>query len=1545
MNTESEGYRKTAELPGVIRFIDIFDPDEIQQIQDVFSAATGVASLIAGSGGFVSKPGNFSSRFIKISSENNSGYAACGFSGDFAGVDTQNSLLSSSCNEFGLWQACAEISFCGSHIANWYIGLVRDAEPDFVKATEYACDSGIDAEEYMQALKELKVMPREQFAKVTALLNIYAKDLSEKADSSYQLKQKMAATQKAGIHEEEDLQRFKSIVQNMPRISVQGYKPDGTTFYWNKASEELYGYTAEEAIGRKLTDLIIPPEMVGTVEEAIVQMAVTGQPIPASELMLMRKDRTSVSVFSSHSIIKVQGKPQELFCIDVDLTELRRTEQMLRASEEKYRLLVENAGIAVGVYSADGRILFYNQKAVEPLGGIVEDYIGKSLKDVFGNDIAEIYARRFREVASCGHSIEYEDHVSLPDGKSYWFQSNNTRIQGPDGETTGILLLSHNITERKMAEAMIEKERLLFRTLIDNIPDAIYSKDLDFRKTLANLAEVRFMGVNSEEEVLGKSDFDFYPEDVAARFLADDKKVVATGKPILNGEEFFLDEHGRKRWLLSSKIPLRGRDGEITGLVGIGRDITDRKMAEEALRESEEKYRFLFQHLNTGFALHEIILDSKGRAVDYRFIQVNSAFESMTGLKAEEVIGKTAIEVMPDTEPFWIETYAEVAKTGKPAIFEHFSQVLNKHYQVNSYSPGVGKFATIFLDITERKNADEALRFSEEKYRLLIENANEAIYVVQDQQVVFANRVCEEVTGINHDNLIGISILELVDEVNRKELALHHLDLIEGRLNSHSSLFSVKNHKGGERWLSVNSVRIEWNGSPATLNMGTDITEKKKTDELLRENEERFRSIFENVQDVFFQTDLDGIICEISPSIKHFSQFDKNELLGSQVADLYANPDERIILLGTLFKHGELRDYELKLKTKSGEEVFASLNARMILDKEGKPTHVDGSLRDITGRKKAETALQKSYDLLNNLTAMVPGVVYQYQLFPDGRSCFPVSSRGMYDIYEVTPEEVRTDASIVFTRLHPDDRDGLVETILESARTQTLFRSDFRVVLPEKGIRWRHCDARPELLEDGSTLWYGIISDITESKQAEEALVKFQTAIKNSKTSIIITDGNGLIEYANPYFSETSGYTWEEIAGKSPGILQSGFHSSVFYDELWKTIQNGKTWEGEFLNKKKNGQLFWENAIISPIRNAKDEITHFVGIKTDITASKKIKEELINAKEQAEESDRLKSAFLANMSHEIRTPMNGILGFTELLKTPGLTGEEQQEYIQIIKKSGDRMLNIINDIIDISKIESGQMSVSVSDTNVNEVIEYIFNFFKPETEQKGVRFSYFAGLPVDDAVIKTDREKIYAILTNLVKNAIKFTKTGFIEFGYIRKDKNLEFFVSDSGTGIPDEHKSFIFERFRQGSESLIRNYEGAGLGLSISKAYIELLGGEIWVESEPGKGSAFYFNIPYNAEKTEGFSVRVVNPSEDSDARAAGFKILIVEDDEISDMFLNITLKNLSRGILHAATGQEALDIVKENPDLDLVLMDIKIPVFDGYETTRRIRAFNKRW
>lgn len=355
----------------------------------------------------------------------------------------------------------------------------------------------------------------------------------------------------------------------------------------------------------------------------------------------------------------------------------------------------------------------------------------------------------------------------------------------------------------------------------------------------------------------------------------------------------------------------------------------------------------------------------------------------------------------------------------------------------------------------------------------------------------------------------------------------------------------------------------------------------------------------------------------------------------------------------------------------------------------------------------------------------------------------------------------------------------------------------------------------------------------------------------------------------------------------------------------------------------------------------------------------KLLEELSKAKERAEENDRLKSAFLANMSHEIRTPMNGILGFASLLQEQTIPKESQQLYLEIIEKSGYRMLNIINDIIDISKIESGLMKMSIFETNISEQINDIYTFFKPETDSKGILLSVRRNSLNNDIIINSDQEKIYAILTNLVKNAIKYTNEGEIEIGYslnnssninrsLNKDGNFSepnevlIYVKDSGIGIPRDKQDIVFDRFIQVDISNKFARQGAGLGLSITKAFVEMLGGRIWVESEEGKGSVFSFTLPYEANLKTKKSDKNAEVNNNKEVQIRNLKILIAEDDKPSEILIETALNKFANTVLKTESGVETVELCRINPDIDLILLDIQMPELDGYEVARLIRKFN---
>lgn len=348
-----------------------------------------------------------------------------------------------------------------------------------------------------------------------------------------------------------------------------------------------------------------------------------------------------------------------------------------------------------------------------------------------------------------------------------------------------------------------------------------------------------------------------------------------------------------------------------------------------------------------------------------------------------------------------------------------------------------------------------------------------------------------------------------------------------------------------------------------------------------------------------------------------------------------------------------------------------------------------------------------------------------------------------------------------------------------------------------------------------------------------------------------------------------------------------------------------------------------------------------IGVIQDITDRKKNEEELIRAKVKAEESDKLKTAFLHNISHEIRTPMNAIVGFSTLLGDPEVDERSRKSYIDIIMQSSNHLLSIITDIVDISNIEANLIKTVKNEINVNKTLKYLFNQFITKTNEKQIKLVCEAGLSDPEALILTDRTKLTQILSNLINNALKFTDKGIIKIEYRLKENFLEFCVSDTGIGISPVHHERIFDRFYQVQSNVSRLYEGTGLGLAISKAYVELLGGKIWLSSEPGNGTKFFFTIPY--EKRDSTTITVYEKkAPDSFVFPVKKVILVAEDVESNFKLISYFLEGSNAEVLHAINGKEAVEKCLSMGNIDLILMDIKMPVMDGYTAVKLIREKN---
>ncbi|MFP4556463.1 MAG: ATP-binding protein [Bacteroidales bacterium] len=341
-----------------------------------------------------------------------------------------------------------------------------------------------------------------------------------------------------------------------------------------------------------------------------------------------------------------------------------------------------------------------------------------------------------------------------------------------------------------------------------------------------------------------------------------------------------------------------------------------------------------------------------------------------------------------------------------------------------------------------------------------------------------------------------------------------------------------------------------------------------------------------------------------------------------------------------------------------------------------------------------------------------------------------------------------------------------------------------------------------------------------------------------------------------------------------------------------------------------------------------------------------LQQKLVEARRIADEADMLKSNFLANMSHEIRTPMNGILGFAQLLQHEEVDKEMQSRYLDIISHNGTMLVNLIDDIMDISKIEAGQLPFNKTEVNLDNLMFDLYTFFneikfKQEKEHISIRL---LNLNDDEnSVFYTDEQRIRQVLTNLIGNSLKFTDKGIVEFGYINKREEhlIQFYVRDTGIGVPKDKQDLIFDRFRQVEEGSTRKYGGTGIGLFISKHIVDLLGGKIWLESEPNEGSTFYFSLPYSSMQQKDDETKVFEPAK----RSFNWEdkvIVIAEDVETNYKFLKAILNNTQAELIWAKDGEEAVNICKEKPHVDVVLMDIQMPKLNGYEATAAIRKMN---
>jgi len=656
-----------------------------------------------------------------------------------------------------------------------------------------------------------------------------------------------------------------------------------------------------------------------------------------------------------------------------------------------------------------------------------------------------------------------------------------------------------------------------------------------------------------------------------------------------------------------------------------------------------------------------------------------------------------------------------------------------------------------------------------------------------------------------------------------------------------------KDGSNGWMWVRGETVKDAEGKTVGLWGAAQDISVRKHAEQLLYESEERFRTLVASSSDGISLIDLHGNILFVNKrKVEMVKANSSDDLVGLNGYSLLTPFYQGVMrgLAKQFTENGYLRNIEAEVCCFDGTTFWAEFNFTLVNDSLGKPSYIMDSMRDISERKQAEKAILEEKNLLRTLINNLPVTVYVKDKTARKivANTLDLSTIGIMDETAVIG---KTDLELfdneIGRRGYEDDL-NVMRTAKPVLNREEYFFNDNG----EK--RWLLTSKLPIFDENGKTTGLvGIGRDITEQRRANETIQKLTKSIEQSPSTIVITDISGQIEYVNPKFTEITGYTLEEVKGQNPRILKSGEMPAEKYKELWDTISSGEVWRGEFHNRKKNGELYWEWATMTSIKNEMGVITNFIAIKEDISLRKQMEVDLIVAKEKAEGSDRLKSAFLANMSHEIRTPLNSIIGFSELLIDADFPEDQKSEFIHHIINNGNNLLNIISDIVDISKIESGEITIRKTKIHVMKLLDEIRVMHMMQAEEKliGLKFACFCAESEAEIFVLGDKERLYQIFNNLISNALKFTSKGFIEVGCKQSGDMIQFHVKDTGIGIPSDYHERIFDRFRQVETSLTRKFGGNGLGLAISKNLIELMGGKIWVESELEKGSTFYFTLP----------------------------------------------------------------------------------------------------
>jgi PAS domain S-box-containing protein len=994
-----------------------------------------------------------------------------------------------------------------------------------------------------------------------------------------------------------------------------------------------------------------------------------------------------------------------------------------------------------------------------------------------------------------------------------------------------------------------------------------------------------------------------------------------------------------------------------------------------------QKSEYLYQRMLENLPVSVFAKDVRN---DYKYILWNRELEKVVGNTSEEAIGKSDFDIFENKkEAEYLRNYDIEIMQGKNIIDipnEEITTNKGKRIihtrKVPLYDEnGKPEILLGFLeDVTEQRQTEEALNFA----NFALEHLSEGVFwVMEDAHLFYMNKSAYETLGYTKEELMAKTILDIDPNFNNeKKWAEHRLEL---RQKGSKTIETIHIAKDGKIIpVEVLISFIEFGGKTYSCSLTRNISERKKIEEALKLMTEELDRFFKVSIDLLCIANTDGQFLQLSNSWEKILGYNINSLEGKKFID-FVHPHDvnnTLKVMSGLSSTQDVTGFINRYRCADGSYRWLEWNST---SPDGKTMYA--SARDITEKFEANAAMEKESAFLRKVIDTVPGFIF----VKDQNSSFVLANKAIALAYGTIPEKMigKNDSDFVSNitevqKFINDDQEVIKSKISKFVAEEKITYID--------GSEHYLSTIKVPLIEENGTCnaVLGVTTDITERKLAEQKIRTSEEMLRQITDNMVDMlgkfDENGNYVYISPSYEKILGYKPEDLIGKfgpvhvppedldevtanifnilvrGSGSIQFRFANKMgnyrWIESTGKLLidTDGKITGSILGSRDITDRKMAEQALLNSemqLRNQNEEYLalneEYAAMNEELADSFKmindINQELIAAKDKAEESDMLKSAFLANMSHEIRTPMNAIVGFADLLNDKELSREKTEKYIKIINSNSLQLLAIINDIIDISKIEAGQVSLAVATVDLNQVLHDLHSIFKASAAQKNIDLIIDCDAYTEKYFVETDDTRLKQILTNLLSNALKFTQSGKIEFGYSFSDQNILFYVKDTGIGIAEEHKSIVFERFRQVESSMSRKFGGTGLGLSISKALVELMGGSIWFESIPNMGTTFFFAIPYKPSEV----LLIPNENLQEQRKSVNWSdktILVTEDEETNYYYLEELLAPTKAKIIHAKDGKQAVELFLKNPTIDLVIMDIKMPVMDGFEATKIIKS-----